>query len=66
MKHSKHVRGKKLKVNLEKGFNEIKKAIKSGKRKIKDAKKGNFSGPKVAYPFFDMKSVISDAISVVI
>lgn len=26
MKHSKHVRGTKLKVNLEKGFNEIKKA----------------------------------------
>lgn len=24
MKHSKHVRGTKLKVNLEKGFNEIK------------------------------------------
>lgn len=35
MKHSKHVGGKKLKVNLEKGFNEIKRPSKVGRSKSK-------------------------------
>lgn len=46
MKHSKHVGGKKLKVNLEKGFNEIKSPSKVGRSKSKLERKETSAGRK--------------------
>lgn len=76
MKHSKHVRGTKLKVNLEKGFNEIKRqpevvdggewemyTEKPGKKETSTCRKLHTHCTKYGKRFYDLELIYSAAIS---